>query len=901
MRLDKDDPKLMDYVLGELDSEESKAVASALQEQENTDAKAIVDELRGVANTTRRILREDEDEDGLSDEQRATIVGQVKGTPENVVAGPKRWFTRRTLIAAMGAASTAAVVAFSFYLQVFPARRAAELQLAQQIQADQKLVDNYQYFRNAGNWGVSSKELQTLDKPLTDEQRQRLKQNITSLESSISDSAVTISPEALEQLRTEIADATQYLRSSESKPLVGAPVSAPSPPPIPQDKRGFYGRLPTRNEFSYHPDESNTAVPPAGDPARRSGRQDIELDSERFSRGKDDDGNGLAVIAEATSEYEDWGDLDVGDLSGQAITGGKPVTSTAAEKKTSSRPELAQSPAVQDFYGNDTVSANTPEEEDWAEYNVGNLTGQQELPELTASNLPGDATGRSLGADSERMNNNLWRWNTPDTKNTQIVGGPGSETYVKVAGVKPFLETKAEPLSTFSIDVDTAAYSNVRRFLTNGQMPPQDAVRIEEMVNYFAYNYPQPTDHHPFAVAVHGAPAPLEKNHRLVRIGVKGKEVAAEERPQANLVFLLDVSGSMGDANKLPLVKESMKTLLSQLTPRDRVGIVTYAGNARKVLDLTPCSERGVINQAIDNLRSGGSTNGGGGIQMAYDMAQAAYSAEGINRVILATDGDFNVGNTSHGGLMGMIEARAKSGVFLTTLGFGMGNLKDSTLEQLADRGNGNYAYIDTHAEARKALGRQLSGTLHTIAKDVKIQVEFNPSRVSHYRLLGYENRALANQDFNDDTKDAGEIGAGHTVTALYEVIPKGAGGVTPGVDPLKYSETGVSREEDRPTPQPTDEWLTVKMRYKQPSGSQSTKLEVPLTHVNGDLRESDTDFRFAAAVAAFGQVLRNPGYRHPSNFDRILDLARPTTNNDGDREAFLDMVITAKTLTASR
>jgi Ca-activated chloride channel family protein len=397
----------------------------------------------------------------------------------------------------------------------------------------------------------------------------------------------------------------------------------------------------------------------------------------------------------------------------------------------------------------------------------------------------------------------------------------------------------------------------------------------------------------------------------------------------------------MGDANKLPLVKESMKTLLSQLRPNDRVGIVTYAGDARQVLGSTPCSEGAAITQAIESLNSGGSTNGGGGIQMAYDLAQSNFIKEGINRVVMATDGDFNVGTTEHGDLMGMIEARAKSGVFLTTLGFGMGNLKDSTLEQLANRGNGNYAYIDNHAEARKALVDQLSGTLQTIAKDVKIQVEFNPAKVSHYRLLGYENRALANQDFNDDTKDAGEIGAGHTVTALYEIIPAGVRPMT-GVDALKYQSTapgdapvevqpgvpsvdalkyqsGVSAPgadvvepakpgfggEERfapepkplPVPVPAGEWLTVKMRYKQPEGNESTKIDVPLLAMNGDLREVDADFRFASAVAAFGQVLRNSGFRHSSNFDRIIELARGAANGDVDREAFVDLVITAKTL----
>jgi len=822
MRLEHDDPRLMDYVLGELDEQEAAEIAAALKADENKEAKALVEELRGVADTTRRILHEESGAPSLSQAQRAAIVGQAEAAPENVVAGPARWWKGVPFWATV-AATISVVAAIG--------------------------IPNTQRY---------------------------------------------------------IVKSTDEMAAAEPAPPVGVALGQ---------------RLSRPYVSPEHMVPQHDARP--GDSSRSRGQQmnagggglqNVELDGSIRVRGNwydyddnlvDENGDAVATAksrtqlgtkAEFTDDVSPYIEYDAYKSSGNTAPQTEANIVEARNRlniNANLRDGLSVSYETDGAY--EKHSAPPTEEEQWSEYNVGNLTGQQELPRQMASHLPSDEVAPEPAPNPEQL---PWNWNTPDPKNTQIVGGPGSETYVKVTGVKPFLETRAEPLSTFSIDVDTAAYSNVRRFLNRGQMPPPDAVRIEEMVNYFAYNYPQPTDHHPFAVAVHGAPAPWDPNHRLVRIGVKGKEVAAAERPPANLVFLLDVSGSMGDANKLPLVKESMKTLLSQLTTRDKVGIVTYSGNARKVLDLTPCSEHAVILRAIDSLRSGGSTNGGGGIQMAYDMAQAAYDPEGINRVIMATDGDFNVGNTTHGGLMGMIEARAKSGVFLTTLGFGMGNLKDSTLEQLADRGNGNYAYIDTHAEARKALGRQLSGTLHTIAKDVKIQVEFNPNRISHYRLLGYENRALANQDFNDDTKDAGEIGAGHTVTALYEIIPRGAS-MTPGVDPLKYSETGTPELEDKPTP--AAEWLTVKMRYKQPSGSESTKLEVPLNYVNGDLRESDPDFRFAASVAAFGQVLRNPGYRHPNNFDRILELARPATGGDPEKEAFLDMVITAKTLATRR
>ena len=839
MRLEHDDPRLMDYVLGELEDGEALELAAALKEEENAEARVIVEELRGVAETTRRILLEDEDKPALSDEQRAAIVGQAEQSPDNVVPMPTPRSFRRSLDGILAvAAIITVVVGLSIFVQLRGKLGLPNSPMALNVPAEEKSLSGDSY-----GYSVSGKR-------------------ITALESAIEGERAAAAPAkplrpGLEVHDMSITYSTNNLYSKDSK---------------------------------------------SGEDGRNVAMTDVGGDQ----YGIPGNGGFDPLVGLANEETTITAGQEIPFITGSSTPATIPSASGDEAPMVEARNRLNINANINNgltlTYESDKGDVEMkaevmPEEEHWAEYNVGNLTGQQELPELTASNMPGDEQDDLPVAEFSRPR---WQWNSPDPKNTQIVGGPGSETYVKVAGVKPFIETKAEPLSTFSIDVDTAAYSNVRRFLTNGQMPPQDAVRIEEMINYFDYDYPQPTDHHPFAMVLNGAPAPWDQNHRLVRVGIKGKEVSTEERPPANLVFLLDVSGSMGGANKLPLVKESMKTLLSQLTPRDKVGIVTYAGDARKVLDLTPCSESATIIQAIDSLRAGGGTNGGGGIEMAYNMAQAAYNVEGINRVIMATDGDFNVGNTTHGGLMGLIENRAKSGVFLTTLGFGMGNLKDSTLEQLADRGNGNYAYIDTHAEARKALGKQLTGTLYTIAKDVKIQVEFNPNRVSHYRLLGYENRALANQDFNDDTKDAGEIGAGHTITALYEIIPRGAIPV-PGVDPLKYSETGVAPEVDRPEPDPSGEWLTVKMRYKQPTGNESTKLEMPLNTINNDLSETDADFRFASAVAAFGQVLRNPGYRHPSNFDRILDLARPVTGGDSEKEAFLDLVVTAKTLSPAR
>jgi len=465
--------------------------------------------------------------------------------------------------------------------------------------------------------------------------------------------------------------------------------------------------------------------------------------------------------------------------------------------------------------------------------------------------------------------------------------GFNTESYDHIVENK-FKEVAQNPLSTFSIDVDTASYSNVRRFLSQGSMPPKDAVRIEEMINYFDYDYPQPEDEHPFSVNVDVAEAPWKTEHRLVRIGLKGREMDWDSRPASNLVFLIDVSGSMNSPNKLPLLKQSMRLLLGKLDERDRVAMVVYAGSSGLVLPPTTCDDKMTILRALSRLQSGGSTHGSAGIKQAYAVARQNFVAEGNNRVILATDGDFNVGQTSHGDLIRLIEKEAESGVFLTVLGFGMGNYKDSNLEMLADKGNGNYAYIDTVQEAKKVLGHQIAATLVTIAKDVKIQVEFNPSQVNAYRLVGYENRILAKEDFNDDTVDAGEIGAGHTVTALYEVVPVGVEIDTPKVDALKYqrpSETGAAAG--------SGELLTVKLRYKQPQGSKSRLIERPVVDRGETLRSASPDFRFAAAVAAFGMLLRDSEYKGSATFGMVGDLAASGRSDDryGFRAEFEQLV----------
>ena len=461
-----------------------------------------------------------------------------------------------------------------------------------------------------------------------------------------------------------------------------------------------------------------------------------------------------------------------------------------------------------------------------------------------------------------------------------------------------------QPLSTFSVDVDSAAYANVRRFLNRGERPPADAVRIEELVNYFPYSYAGPElaggqgqgESHqaaarqiPFAAHLEVASAPWAPAHRLVRIGLKGREVNEASRPAANLVFLLDVSGSMNEPNKLPLVKQSLRLLVERLRPDDRVAIAVYAGASGLALPSTPVSHRAAILEAIDRLQAEGSTNGEAGIQLAYDIAKANLVPGGVNRVILATDGDFNVGVTSEGELLRLIQEKAKSGVFLSVLGFGMGNLKDSQLEQLADKGNGNYAYIDSLAEARKALVEQVGGTLVTIAKDVKLQVEFNPLEVQSYRLIGYENRVLAAEDFNNDKVDAGEVGAGHTVTALYEVVPVGAAmkATPPAVDALKYQRPSA------PVLLNHAELLTVKIRYKEPAGEASSSLEFPLSDTGHRFEEASADFKFAAAVAAFGMILRDSPHLGTATIPEVLAWGRAGLGSDagGYRNEFISLV----------
>jgi Ca-activated chloride channel family protein len=462
----------------------------------------------------------------------------------------------------------------------------------------------------------------------------------------------------------------------------------------------------------------------------------------------------------------------------------------------------------------------------------------------------------------------------------------------------PLKLTRETPISTFSIDVDTGAYANLRRILNEGRLPPKDAVRVEELINYFSYEDPAPISRDvPFQVTTEIGPNPWNEKTHLLRIGIKAWQEKNQELPPANLVFLLDVSGSMNSSDKLPLLKRSLRLLIRHLDQDDRISIVVYAGASGVVLEPTPGDQAAKIEQALAQLSAGGSTNGGAGIRLAYLKAREAFIKDGINRVILATDGDFNVGTVSHQALIDLIEEKRKEGIYLTTLGFGTGNYNDQLMEQLADHGNGNYGYIDSLLEAQKILVDELGATLHTVAKDVKIQIEFNPALVSEYRLVGYENRVLAREDFSNDKVDAGEIGAGHSITAIYELALSGQGGER--LSPLRYGKTETGGNAHG------DELAHLRLRYKQPDAEQSRLLTFPIerSQIRKQLEETSDDYRFTAAVAAFGQQLRGGKYIADFDYDRIEALAREARGTDrmGYRSDLLQLLRLAKGLEGQR
>ena len=550
------------------------------------------------------------------------------------------------------------------------------------------------------------------------------------------------------------------------------------------------------------------------------------------------------------------------------VTAGKTKTLTVVMKYEKVKGEIVEIDAEVDNV-NDQIAPNEPSMHE-RNYDSGKRYKKTNSYNSNSSNGLGTSGGYHHGG-------------------TEVNPSHNTESYASVEE-NGFKGVKDAPLSTFSIDVDAASYSNCRRFILSGQKPDKGAVRVEEMINYFNYEYPDPKDEHPFSINTEVGDCPWSDN-KLVHIGLQGKRIDTKDVPNSNLVFLIDCSGSMNQANKLPLLKKSFRLLVDELGEDDKISIVVYAGAAGLVLSPTAADNSTAILEALNNLRAGGSTAGGAGIELAYKTAQENFIKGGNNRVILATDGDFNVGMSSDAAMQTLIEEKRKSGIFLTCLGFGTGNYKDSKMEILADKGNGNYAYIDNLLEAKKVLVTEIGATLLTIAKDVKIQVEFNPEVIESYRLVGYENRLLANEDFNDDTKDAGEIGAGHSVTAIYEVVLKGEGTeeTSTTVDPLKYQTSeNVGR---------TDEMLTVKFRYKEPDGDKSKLITRTLKNYITPESKLSRDFNWSASVAMFGMLLGDSKHKGTATFDDVLTLAGKNTGKDknGYRGEFLRLVDAAK------
>jgi Ca-activated chloride channel homolog len=607
------------------------------------------------------------------------------------------------------------------------------------------------------------------------------------------------------------------------------------------------------------------------------------------------------------------GALLVSFTGSRTITGkvtdsnGQPIPGVAVTIKGTSKSTITNSYGVYNITVDQQVkvlvfsyAGYTSVEEKTGDRTVINVKMQEEVFSLMEAPVSDEIASVGYGAKYDRASKSL----PMAAPASRMAGGSkkefqrynfnfNTEGYAAV-NENGYKNVKNNPLSTFSIDVDNASYSNIRRFINMGELPPADAVRIEEMINYFKYDYPEPTGEHPFSVYTELAVCPWNKNHQLLHIGLRGKSIDKSSLPPSNLVFLLDVSGSMGDANKLPLLKTAFGLLVNELRAQDRVAIVVYAGAAGLVLESTPGNRKGAIMAAIDNLEAGGSTAGGAGLKLAYAEAEKNFIKGGNNRIILATDGDFNVGESSNGGMERLVEEKREEGVFITVLGFGMGNVKDDKMELIADKGNGNYSYIDNLQEARKVLVREFGGTLFTIAKDVKFQIEFNPAKVESYRLIGYENRLLNDEDFNDDTKDAGEMGAGHNVTALYELIPAGSDERIPSIDPLKYQTTAKREYQENGL---SGEYLTIKLRYKKPDGNRSMLLEKPVRGYINNIEDASDNLRFAAAVSEFGMILRNSEFKGNATLDGAAKLAKSGKGEDEDgyRSELIRLISTVK------
>ncbi len=885
-----DDPKLTAYALGELDAQERTEIERRLAD--DPVARRQVEETMAFAVRLGGALRAEEAPELRAEHLRAIRAAASK--ERKVIAFPA-WLTRAALPLA-----AAATVALAAWLG-FPAFRGAPQPSGGQVAQAKTERKSDAWVERAAELAEKDLNRQVAIAPAPPQSTTPIPPSASAMPSSHPDEKpiaavksreLTPVAPAVSKAATSVAAGRELTHTPSSGPQptaqtavrenVGKLVASAKPPAAPT--------LPQPGGGGVHRGALTLGFEPQSTAGGAMGAQPPQTarGGGAMSRGQPSAVAGGAMVAGKADLSSGGGGL-AGRDDAVAAGGGGLAAATADVAQAGGGLGVQAQVAVKSFergwVNNKEVAAPSRP----MEFGALPRLESRGVPPVPACRIAGDYDVRIIPSPA------------PPPLELLIVGKPArpfdTETYDKIED-NAFLDARQNPLSTFSIDVDTAAYSNVRRFLRCGQLPPAGAVRIEEMLNYFEYAYPPAPEGKPFSVSVDVVDAPWNTKHRLARIGLKGREIDPANRPPCNLVFLLDVSGSMNQPNKLPLVKEAIKILLEQLAEKDRVAIVTYAGASGLALPSTPAGRKRDIREAIDELRPGGSTNGEAGIQLAYDIAKANFIAGGANRVILATDGDFNIGVTSRDELLRLIEEKAKSGVFLTVLGFGMGNIKDATLEQLADKGNGTYGYIDDEREAKRLFARHATGSLVTIAKDVKIQVEFNPARVGAYRLIGYENRALRAEDFNDDKKDAGEIGSGHTVTALYELIPPGEAVDLPKVDELKYQQSPKAAPAAK-----SDELMTVKLRYKRPDGDTSDKIEVPVTTEGGAIDAASADLKFSAAVAEFGMLLRNSPHKGTSDWPSVLALAAAGRGADshGDRAEFIDLVRAAEKLNDQR
>lgn len=912
MTFDPNDPRLTAYALGELDGDDQKAVASLISE--NDQARQFIDETRRLAGLLSESLRA-EHASGLDPARRGTIAAHLDA-PQAPVA-PRRFPLRPLALAAASLLLAGGALAFWIsratpgehaQYRLFartasphepPAaagrpplnitvteRGSLESGAAPPSRLDAATIRGY----DQSEGGQHSTPFRTHGGLGPGYETGQLARDAQAQPSATSGPApMETDYDAVESENTFLSLQTASAQPAPSAPDESANDSAASATPEPSMEMNTRGRQPEAGKRASGRAQSLSAL--------------VGSQSRSFNPRSPSEGNNAVKPGEGFAQL-------TRKRRGQSGQSGQPQAPSARSNVLPPVAEdrrgglQAETLRAMDELQPDAAQPNVPAE---AKLGLGQPNGnnapdrEKRLRVLSAAPDLGGQMGAkgmdkfaAISGSQPLPNQPQQPANQVQAQIRQAIEPPNTEEYA------PLVENDFEPvsaahtLSTFSIDVDTASYANVRRFLNRSMLPPPDSIRIEEMVNYFSYHYPSPDGDVPFSVNTEVTRCPWNPDHQIVRIGLKGKEIRFEDRKPSNLVFLVDISGSMTPPNKLPLVKAGLRMLAEQLSENDRISIVVYAGQVGMALPSTTGDHKQTIVRAIDALQSGGSTNGAGGIEMAYDQAVKHFIDGGVNRVILATDGDFNVGTSDAGSLARIAEQKAKSGVFLSVLGVGEGNLNDHLMESIADKGNGNYSYLDNLNEARKVLVEQVGGTLVTIAKDVKIQVDFNPSTVGAYRLIGYENRKLANRDFRDDTKDAGEIGSGHTVTALYEIIPPGeeADKLTHAPEPSKYVKPAQVDENHK-------DLLTVRLRYKAPDGQTSQEIQHPVPAKPEDLGRASSDTKFAASVAEFGLLLRNSKYKAQSSYDAVLELARANLGDDpsGRRHEFVELVEKAKTL----